>query len=78
MPLQWQKRTRHYIRQWNERNDQETSRSGKEKHILQSHRATPGTGDYQISSRVFYRTMRTGGWDIMEVSAPAEAEEVVL
>jgi hypothetical protein len=59
------------------RNDRETaSTSGKEEDIRRC-RANPGTGDYQISSRAFCPNTGTGGQITVEMSAPAEAEEVV-
>jgi hypothetical protein len=74
----WLKRTGQSIPDREEKYDQETaSTSGKEEDILRRRGADPGTGDYQISSQVFHRATGTWGRITVEMSAPAEAEEIV-
>jgi hypothetical protein len=52
-----------------------TSEKGED--TQRGHQAEPKSGDNEIDSRVFHRATRTGRRDTVEVSAPAEAEEVV-
>jgi hypothetical protein len=66
------------VQQWHKgprRKTAPTSEKGED--TQRGHQAEPKTGDNEINSRVFHRATRTGGRDVMEVSAPAETEEVV-
>jgi hypothetical protein len=51
--------------------------SEKEENILRRHRADSGTGDCQESSWDVRQVSETRGRTTVEMSAPAEAEEVV-
>jgi hypothetical protein len=65
------------VRQWHKgprRRTAPTSEKGED--TQRGHQAEPKTGDNEIDSRVFHRAARTGKRDIVDVSAPAEAEEV--
>jgi hypothetical protein len=66
------------VQQWHKgpgRKTAPTSEKGED--TQRGHQAEPKTGYNEIDSQVFHRATRTGKRDIMEVSALAEAEEVV-
>jgi hypothetical protein len=51
--------------------------SGKEENILLRHRANSGTGSCQDSSRDIHEASENEHLATVEVSAPAEVEEIV-
>jgi hypothetical protein len=66
------------VQQWHKgpgRKTAPTSEKGED--TQRSHQAEPKTGDNEIDSQFFYQATRTGGRVAVEMSALAEAEEVV-
>jgi hypothetical protein len=79
MPPHWHERPRQDIRQRDERNDWETAlTSGEEEDAQWGYQEEPRYKDCKVdSSCVSHRTTGTGGLATVEVSAPADAEDVV-
>jgi hypothetical protein len=75
---QWHTRTELRIQERQQRKGRKTGpTSGKEKDAPWGYQAELTSGDREIASRVFHPTTGTGGRVTVEVSATAEAEEVV-